>query len=166
MPDNWIQLLPKGVTRPIVINLVFPETWRKKDGHHTAEDKASQGEAIALVKNKQYISERDAITKQYGADHVTVLSNPTKTTDPNVVATVYFPKPLTTKNPNEAAQSVMQWFEASLLGKIYFKQGKQNRMSQVVTSGQTYDKVDSLKDLKPNVDSDDYTHSVDHCVCH
>lgn len=166
MPDNWIQLLPPGVSRPLIINLVFPTTWRMKDGHHTKEDEASRGLAIALVKNPQYRAERDAITKQFGADHVTVLSNPADTTDPTVKATVYFPTPDKQIDLNDAAKTVMTWFERSLLGKIYFAQGHQNKMGNVVSSGKPYDKVDSLEDLKPNVDSDDYTHSVEHCACH
>lgn len=166
MPENWIQLLPPGVSRPLVINLVFPATWRKKGGHPTEEDKVSRGEAIRLVKNRQYLAERDEITKRFGADHVTVLSNPADTTDPTVLATVFFPNPDKGISLDDAAREVMTWFEDSLLGKIYFKQGKQNKMGNVVTTGRPYDKVDSLKDLKTNVDSDDYTHAVEHCVCH
>jgi hypothetical protein len=170
MATDWIQLLPEGVSRPIVINLRYPVSWRRKGGKPTPEDRASEAQAVALAKNPNYIGQRDAIAKQMGADHVTVLSPPNPdapapTDQP--VAQIYLPLPLTEQSVAEAADAVMQWFEGSLLGRIYFAQGRQNGFrGELTVKGFTYETLDSLSYLKPNVDDDDYKHSVNHCACH
>jgi len=156
---QWTDLLPDGVSKPIVIAITHPAAWR---ADKTA-DGASKAQANQLASDQGYLNDRSKFAKSLGADHVTVLSIQQGN---SLDITVYVPSTVT-GDVNTVAGKVMSWFWGSALGKIYSAAGQRNGAPAVPSGkGQQYTNIKDIAHLKQNVADDGYTHTKGHCACH
>lgn len=162
---DWTQYLPDGVQNPIAIELRHPASWRQDPD----EDNKSRDATIALLADKEFIASRQAVCDKVGADHVSILTIPVGGGDGGGVGvTVHLP-PTVTQDPATAAQTVLDWFDSSKIGQIYYSHGQKHgfhgKVGKTKYDVKKYKSLADVKNVKPDY-NDGHDHSKAHCACH